>query len=533
MGLQPPQLGSLWESIWIRNFVIILLVFGIGFRFYNIDKKVYWYDETMTSLRISGHTQEELVAQVYTGDVFRVGDFLDEYQYPNTQYGFDEVLSALKEHPEHSPLYYLAARSWMQNLENSVAAIRLLSVLFGLLVLPVLFWLCLELFGSPLVAWVTTALFAISPFHVLYAQEAREYSLWTLTILLSSAACLWAMRVNRRWSWGAYGLTTALGLYVHPFAGFVMVSHGLYVLLTERLRLTPRVKSYLAASALGLLLFSPWLLIVVNRFHLFLGNTASVNADRAGSLPLFWLLNLSRVFFDLNQGPSAINPAHYLLALLAVVSMVYLWRRAPLSSAVFITVLIGVTGLAIIGPDILLGGRRSSITRYAIPSYVGLEIAIAYFLTTQIAARAVGTRARLRSRRRWRFVAIALAMAGILSCAVSSQVSVWWHKSYAKSRRIPDVAAVVNQSDRPLVVSDVLPAGRVLSLSHALDRDVHLQLAEKARLLNVPDEFSSVFLYLPSNQLRNRLENRQNLVARPITLQDDEKDDWLWQANRT
>jgi uncharacterized membrane protein len=526
-------MGTLSNSIWIRNFVVILLVLGVFFRFYNIDAKVYWYDETMTSLRISGHTQEEMIRATYTGELTTVGTLLDTYQYPNAEYDWQDSLSALKQHPEHSPLYYFLAREWMLTLPNSVTAIRLLSVVFGLLAFPCMFWLCMELFSAPLVAWVSTALFAVSPFHVLYAQEAREYSIWTLTILLSSACCLWAMRTNKSWTWITYGVTAALGLYVHPFSGFVSISHGLYVLMTEQFSLSRRVLNYLAASALSLLLFAPWMAVVVSRFDLFVGNTESVNADRSGSMPLFWLLNLSRVFFDLNQGPSAINPAHYLLAILAVVSMVSVWRKAPLSSAIFLTTLIGVTGLALLGPDVILGGRRSSITRYAIPCYLGLEIAIAYFITLQLSSRPFAVRARLRSRRRWRAVAIALAAGGIISCAVSSQVPVWWHKSYAKSRRIPDVAEVINSSDNPLVISDNQPAGQLLSLSHALNRDVHLQLADKAPLVDVPDGFDSVYLYLPSNQLRNRLERRQNLIATPVTLREDEKDEWLWKTQKT
>ncbi len=519
--------------MWIRNFVVILLVLGVVFRLYNIDTKVYWYDETMTSLRISGHTQAEMMGLAYTGELTTVGDLLDTYQYPNAVYGWQDSLSALKQHPEHSPLYYLLARAWMLVMPHSITAIRYLSVIFGLLALPCMLWFCMELFSAPLIAWVSTALFAVSPFHVLYAQEAREYSLWTLTILLSSTCCLWAMRENKAWTWVIYGITAALGLYVHPFSGFVSISHGLYVLITERISLSRRVLNYLAASALSMLLFAPWMTAVISHFDLFVGNTESVNADRSGSMPLFWLLNLSRVFFDLNQGPSAINPAHYLLAILAVVSMVFVWRKAPLSSALFLTTLVGVTGLALLGPDVVLGGRRSSITRYAIPCYLGLEITIAYFLTRQLASRPFAVRARMRSRRRWRAVAIALAAGGIISCAVSSQIPVWWHKSYAKSRRILDVAEVINASDNPLLISDNKPAGQLLSLSHALNRDVHLQLADKARLVNVPDGFDSVYLYLPSNQLRNRLERHENLIATPVTLREDEKDEWLWETRQT
>lgn len=527
------KVDSLWESFWIRNFVVILLVLGVVFRFYNLEHKVYWHDETMTSLRISGHTQAEMVEQAYTGEVIQVGQLLDTYQYPNAEFTLSDSLDALREHPEHSPLYYLMARYWMLNLPHSVGAIRLLSVVFGLLALPCMYWLCMELFSSSLVSWVSTALFAVSPFHVLYSQEAREYSLWTLAILLSSAACLRAMRVNKPLPWVFYGLTMALGLYVHPFMGFVAVSHGLYVLITEGFPIRQRLAAYLGSSALALVLFAPWMWVVITRFDQFLSNTESVNLDRSGSLPLFWMLNLSRVFFDLNQGPSAINPAHYLLAVLAIASILFLWRNSSLESALFITTLIGVTGLAIIGPDVLIEGRRSSITRYAVPCYLGLEIAIAYLLTLKLATRPFSSRAKQRSRQRWRMIAVSLAAFGVISCAVSSQVPVWWHKSYAKSRRIPDAASFVNQQSDVLLVSDAQPAGRILSLSHALDREVSLQLGDRPQRIDVPDGYSTVYLYLPSNQLRNRLERRQAIVSRPITLQEDEKDDWLWETTRT
>ncbi|MEO1519141.1 MAG: glycosyltransferase family 39 protein [Cyanobacteria bacterium J06633_2] len=533
MAFTSQRLISLNSSLWIRNFVVILLVLGICLRFYNIGNKVYWHDETMTSLRISGYTQEEMVADAYTGSVTTVGDFLETYQYPSAVDGLSNTMSALKQHPEHSPMYYLMARAWMLNAPHTVVAIRLLSVLISLLTLPCMFWLCVELFKAPLVAWVSTALFSVAPFHLLYAQEAREYSLWTLAILLSSACCLWAIRINKPWTWLVYSLTSAFGLYVHPFSGFVLVSHGLHVIFHEGLALSRRTINYIAAALLSLLLFAPWMVVIITRFDQFVGNTASVNANRSGSMPLFWLLNLSRIFFDLNQGPSAINPAHYLLAALAIAALIFMWRRAPLSSALFITTLIGVTGLAIIGPDVLLGGRRSSITRYAVPCYLGLEIAIAYFLTVKLVERPFAVRARRRVRFRWRMVAITLAAGGILSCAVNAQVPVWWHKSYAKSRRIPDVAEVINQSDRPLIVSDRQPAGRLLSLSHELNPGVRLQLAEQAHQVNVPDGFDSVYLYLPSNRLRNRIERRQQIVSTPVTLSTNEQEDWLWATNKT
>ncbi len=40
----------------LRFLIVMLLMVGIFFRFFNLDRKVYWHDETFTSLRISGYT---------------------------------------------------------------------------------------------------------------------------------------------------------------------------------------------------------------------------------------------------------------------------------------------------------------------------------------------------------------------------------------------------------------------------------------------------------------------------------------------
>lgn len=523
---------------WLRIFIAALLVLGVFFRLYNLDGKVYWHDETMTSLRVSGYTQSQFVEQAYTGQTTRIETLLAQYQYPNSGRGWDETWRALAEHPEHSPGYYVLTRLWLERLPHSVTMIRLLSALIGVLTLPTMFWLTRELFQSAHVAWVTTALFAVSPFQVLYAQEAREYSLWALTILGSSAALLSA----RGWKgWTGYGLSAAAALYVHPFSGFLLMGHGLYVAIARKRQ---QWLGFLGAMALALLLFFPWLWVVVQNFDRFVGNTASVNVDRAGEMPLFWLLNLSRVFFDLNQGPSAINPAHYLLAALAIAALINLCRSEPPQRWVFVVTLVGVMGVALIGPDVFLGGRRSSITRYAVPVYLGLQIAIGHFLAQRLQPSPHDV-PRKRHWRRWRGVAIALALGGILSCAVSAHVPVWWHKSYAKSRRIPDVAQAVNTSvergvrsgHRPLLLSDYQPAGRILTLAHALDPEVALQLVATPRQLQLPGNDQSgpaeLLVFLPSQRLTKRLSRwltRRNSALEPIQFEAQEPEPWLLRA---
>ena len=63
----------------LRFLLIVILALGVFFRFVNIDRKVYWFDETFTSLRISGYTEKEAIAQLCNGQQIGVED-LQKYQ---------------------------------------------------------------------------------------------------------------------------------------------------------------------------------------------------------------------------------------------------------------------------------------------------------------------------------------------------------------------------------------------------------------------------------------------------------------------
>jgi uncharacterized membrane protein len=510
------------QFTWKRT-CVLLLVLGIFFRFYNLDYKIYWYDETQTSLRISGYTRTQLVEQVFDGRVISVGDLQQQYQYPNDTRNLADTLDALAGSPEHTPGYFLLARFWLQTFGHSVLTIRLLSALISLLVFPCVYWLCQELFGSVRVSWAAVALLAISPFHVLYAQEARQYSLWTVTILFSSAALLSALRKKTIVPWSLYALSVALALYAHTFSGLVLIGHGIYVLLTanwqslkQPFRLPKTLLAYLAASGAGLLLFAPWVWVVITHFNQFTRNTASVNFNRREFLPSIWALNLSRIFFDVNQGNSLLNPILWLTAALAIYALYFLYRNTPTKTWLFVITLVGVTGMALMLPDILVGGRRSSITRYVIPCFLGIQLAVAYLLTIKL------NLPPSRSRRWWRTATIALILSGLVSCAVSSQMQLWWHKSFAKSRYNSQIARIVNGSDRPLVISDEI-AGQILSLSHMLDPQVHLQLVVEPNIPKVATGFQNIYLYRPSENLR------QGLAKQNLKLESAYKT-WLWQV---
>jgi uncharacterized membrane protein len=159
----------------LRFFIVILLAIGIFFRFVNLDKKVYWHDETYTSLRVSGYNVEQVSRKLFNSQEISIKD-LQKYQRPNPETSaIDTIKGLAKEEPQHPPLYYAIARFWAQWFGSSPTAMRSLPVLFSLLVFPCIYWLCLELFESSIVGWVAVGLIAVSPIFIRYAQEARQY----------------------------------------------------------------------------------------------------------------------------------------------------------------------------------------------------------------------------------------------------------------------------------------------------------------------------------------------------------------------
>jgi len=503
------KLSSNWllPPTWLRLLIIVVLLLGIFFRFANLDGKVYSGDETKTSLRISGYRGSELFQQVFNGREVGIED-LQKYQQANPERNLLNTIEALAiEDSQHPPLYYTMAHFWVRWFGSSMAATRSLSALISLLAFPCIYWLSLELFESSLVGWIAIAILAISPFHVLYAQDAREYSLWTVMILLASAALLRAMRLKTKLSWSIYAATVALGLYTHLLSGLVVIGHGVYVAIIEGCRWSRTVTAYLIASLLGLLAFMPWLVSM---------HTFAALKSTAKQVPMFdlvrtWAANPSRIFLDLNL--DADEPLIYLVPPILVIwaligySIYFICRKTPKRIWLFIITMIGVTALALMLPDLIFGGRRSSISRFLIPCYLGIQLAVAYLLATQIISKNF-------LRKTWQVIMIVLISSGVLSCIVSSQADTWWNKKNSDTN--PQVARIINQASHPLLVSGRDSYDNLLSLSYLLEPKVRLQVVVEPNIPKLSKDFSDVFLFNPTKTLQNRFEKEKNYKIEPV-----------------
>jgi uncharacterized membrane protein len=499
-------------SNYLSVFVAIILIVGIFFRCVNLDRKVYWHDEVYTSVRVAGYEGDLVSEQIFTDKIISVADVL-KFQTIRPNSNILDTLEVLATHPEHPPLYYLLARIWWQLFGSSVTTIRSLSVIFSLLVFPCIYWLAWELFQSSKVGWMAVTLVAVSPFHLLYAQEAREYSLWTVTILLASAALLRSIRLKSRTMWTIYAITLALNFYVSILSVFLFVSHALYVLYTENIfNLRSKLKHYLTRSkqvsnlqakknnfkniySFGLaflgavLLFSPWIATIVYYIEYLHHKTSWTSVNRTfADLFLMWQLHLSSIFTDIHPTINGyIAPGLFFILLIFIGYAIYfIYRQKLFLAGTFLSILIGVNVLGLILPDLIVGGQRSSMTRYFIPSFLGIEIAAAYLLTNF----------KFSQRKLWSSVTVAIVILGLISSVNISQADTWWNKGISYDN--PAIARSINQSKNPILISNNFDAnmGNLISLCYKLNPNVKLMLfdvtVKDALSLRMPSVFPAI-----------------------------------------
>ncbi|MEH2001900.1 MAG: glycosyltransferase family 39 protein [Nostoc sp.] len=524
------QLSPNWliSKSWLRFLVIILLVIGVFFRFANLDKKIYWGDEVFSSLRISGYMHSEMNEQLSNGRLISRED-LQKYQYPNPEKNtIDTIKGVILEDSQILPLYILMARFWVEWFGNSVAVTRSFSAFISLLTFPCIYWLCQELFESSLIGWIAIALVAVSPIHVVYAQEARAYSLSIVAILISSVALLRAMRLKTKVSWCIYAATLSLGFYTHLFFTLVAFAQGIYVIAIERLRLSKTSIYYLLSSLAGFITFVPWIWIIITNPQPEALTWANSKQTLFASAAR-WAGIFSRTFLDLGISPSdpgklkiALIPFVLIILALIIYSIYVLCRRTSKKVWLFVLTLIGSLGLPLLVLDFVFQ-KRYATSRYTLPSVLGIQLAVAYLFTTKITSIS----AKIWQKKLWSLVAFMVIMGGVISCLLHSQARIWWNQLPEKYQQYPQMANIISQGNKPLLISEaenILPPIQILG--YLVDPKVRFQLVEKNQLPEVINGFTDIFLFKPSDFLKAGIEKIYNSKLQQIN-------DLLWKITKS
>lgn len=466
---------------WLVGFAIAL---GIFLRVYHLDQKTFWGDEVMGVVRMLGYTETEIVQ---AGPRVREARDIQSYFHvggagPDATAGRPlaaTVASLASEDPQHPPLYYLLARVWAGWAGTSVFAHRTLPMLFGILAIGAMAWLAFELSRSWQVAGFAAAIYAISPFAVLYSQEAREYAFWALATLISSTLLLRAERTGNRWEWAAYGLACVVCLYTYPLAAFVMVAHCAYVFANSDSLKRDVLVPYILSSACAVLLFLPWLLALV-RSMAGLKAMQGVLGGRMSPIAIGWVFvrDVKTSLIDLGVQTGALRTVVIIAGFVVLALLFYgfvelIFRGVRRRERLFLLALFLVPAIPLLGHDLVSGGGLVGQVRYFQPVYLAVPLVLALMFSAKMDDAKNGA-----SRVTWTSAFVFTLLIGIVSCLISSQATTWYNKAF---ERTPDVAAVINRAQDPIVLADKAVVGdrgtsRVLEIGFYLKPQVAMRV---------------------------------------------------------
>lgn len=184
-----------WKGPGWIGFVILLL--GMGLRFYRLEAQSLWYDEG-TSARLSEGPLRHILESA-AQDI-------------------------------HPPLYYVLLHGWTALVGRSVFSLRAFSALAGVLLIAATGSLAARLFDRR-AGRFAMFLMAIHPFAVYYAQEVRMYTLLGLWVALHSIFWLaWRRRPHPGRALGLL-MTGAAGWYTHYVFPAIPAAHFLCMLI--------------------------------------------------------------------------------------------------------------------------------------------------------------------------------------------------------------------------------------------------------------------------------------------------------------
>ena len=155
--------------------------------------------------------------------------------------------------------YFVLLRLWHQ-LGDNEAPVRLMSAIFGIATIPVVAAAAKQLYGGA-AALAAAVVMALDPFDLWASQEARGYALVILLVTCSTWAFVRATepdadgaapRASARVWWILYVVASALAVYTHLYASFVLLAQWLS--LAVRPRSVPWRALIVSGAALAVLL---------------------------------------------------------------------------------------------------------------------------------------------------------------------------------------------------------------------------------------------------------------------------------------
>lgn len=178
---------------------------------------------------------------------------------------YDEIFTIQgMDGPLKEPIYYFLKSWWLIFLSSrSEFSVRLLSAVIGVFSVFFIYVLGKNLFNRK-AGFLSAALAGLSPFHIWYSQEARDYILAVLFGLLSSMYLLKTLNTEKLRHWILYLLFSLLSVLTNYFCFFLLGAHCVHIFASQKLRQRFGKKIFWSLFILGIL-FVPFLAQFLNK----------------------------------------------------------------------------------------------------------------------------------------------------------------------------------------------------------------------------------------------------------------------------
>jgi 4-amino-4-deoxy-L-arabinose transferase-like glycosyltransferase len=221
------------ESAKTSLFLAVVLLIATTLRLYKLDSYGIFFDEKATLLISQGICMGGAANQL---DIFEKQATFTPADFWKQKSLADYNQAIIRGDIGNSPFYYVIFHGWTRLVGLDDWSIRLLSVLFSVLFVWLVFYFVNVHFRQPGVALLAAFLVSIEPFFITFSHQARNYSLtYCLTLLATHVFLLLVNSTRQRWGlYVAYALLVAASLLSHYLSFTVFLGHGIYVLLYVR-----------------------------------------------------------------------------------------------------------------------------------------------------------------------------------------------------------------------------------------------------------------------------------------------------------
>lgn len=421
--------------------LVVIITMAIGLRIFGINSKPMWGDEIVTLGKMYGYSAKEIKNHIMG---LKAPSNLSRFKRTGT---YSSYLRAMSIEGSHVPLFGTLVWGFNSVFPGVSSPNRWISVYASLITIMLIVFMCRRTCKDTRFVILVTAMVALSPMQLVYSQEGRPYALFMMFFVWASLLFLRAVSSGSQKSWFAYSVMIALESLTHLLFIFHLAVNVVFILLFKQTNKKVQLGKTILFSILGCLPLVLWKFWCLSQpgYKDLARLTGWLYSDVSWTLMVnTFLLNLSRNFYDLCEAFNYIHIPMYLgFAIVSLISLICLFRkRNVLSFYVIVTVAVHFSLILV---DLLLGGKRSLITRFLLPAYLSCTIAIAYFVYDQIFCsnnvkqRVVGS-----------VLMCVLLISGVVSSLTFVTSKTWWNKGH--EFHFNKVANIIAQHKKALIL---------------------------------------------------------------------------------